>query len=294
MPSRNLSALRQISLSERYGFISAGIFLMVCGFYFFLVPADLVIGGVSGLGLVINRFVTIPIGLIVFITNIFLLILAYLFLGKKAFIRSVYGSLLYPLFLILFETFLTPLPIEDLFIASVFGGLLTGIGFGIVVRYGGTSGGSDIPIRLANKYLKLPLSLGVYLVDGLIIIIGAFTLGRADTALYALYALIAIFVVGRAADRMVIGSNTLKTVHIITSLPTLIKDEIFKRLDRGVTIVPIEGGYTQEKKTMLITVITRNEYYTLRDIVADKDAAAFVYASPATEIHGDFGKREDD
>ena len=294
MTSRRLNPLRQISFLERYGIITFGIFLMVCGFYFFLVPVDLVTGGVSGLGLILNRFITIPIGLIVFIANAFLLLLAYVLLGQKAFIRSLYGSLLYPAILIIFETFLNPLPITDLFIASVFAGLLIGVGFGIVIRYGGTSGGSDIPIRLLNKFLKVPLSSGVYIVDGLIIVAGAFTLGSSDTAIYALYALISVYVVGRAADRMVIGSNALKTVHIITKVPDLIKAAIFERLDRGVTLVPIEGGYSLEKKSMMITVITKNEYYTLRDIVAEIDAEAFVYASPATEIHGDFQKREDD
>jgi len=292
--SRRLNPLRQISFIERYGIITFGIFLMVSGFYFFLVPVDLVIGGVSGLGLILNRFISIPIGLTVFVANAFLLLLAYLLLGKKALIRSLYGSLLYPAILIMFETFLTPLPITDLFIASVFAGLLTGVGFGIVIRYGGTSGGSDIPISLLNKFFKVPLSSGVYLIDGLIIVLGAFTLGANGTIIYAFYALISVYVVGRAADRMVIGSNTLKTVHIITMVPDLIKHAIFERLDRGVTLVPIEGGYTKEKKSMMITVITRNEYSMLRDIVAEMDAGAFVYASPATEIHGDFQKREDD
>ena len=294
MNVRRLNPLRQISFLERYGMITLGIFLMVMGFYFFLVPVNLVTGGVSGLGLILNRFFTLPIGLIVFLANVLLLALAYLLLGKKAFIRSLYGSLLYPSILILFETFLDPLPITDLFIASVFSGLFIGVGFGMVVRYGGTSGGSDIPIRLMNKYFKIPLSSGVYLVDGLVIVLGALTLGSSDTAIYALYALISVYVVGRAADRMVIGSNALKTVHIITSIPDLIKEAIYERLDRGVTLVPIEGGYSKEKKSMMITVISRNEYSTLRDIVAEKDAAAFVYASPATEIHGDFQKREED
>ena len=294
MNTRRLNPLRQISFLERYGVITFGILMMVSGFYFFLVPVDLVTGGVSGLALVINRFITIPIGFIVFTANIILLTLAYFLLGKKALIRSLYGSLLYPLILIVFETFLAPLDITDLFIASVFGGLLTGIGFGIVVRYGGTSGGSDIPVKLANKLLKIPLSSSLYLVEGFIIAAGVFTISSNSATLYGLYALISVYVAGRSADRMVVGSNTLKTVHIITVIPEAIKDAIFERLDRGVTFVPIEGGYTKMKKTMIITVITRNEYSALRDIVAELDAEAFVYASPANEIHGDFQMREDD
>lgn len=289
---RELSPLRRIHGIERYGMITIGIFFMVAGFYYFLVPVDLVVGGVSGLGLIINRYTESSLAIWVVIFNVFLLTLGYFLLGKKAFFRSLYGSLLYPLFLFLFE-FTSPLNIDDYLIASVFGGVIVGAGFGLVVRYGGTSGGTDIPIKIIHKYFKLPLSTSVYLVEGGIILLGIFTLG-SQNIVYGLYALISIYVLGLATDRMVIGTNSLKTVHTITDFPSDIKNAIFERLERGVTVVPVEGGYTENKKTMLITVITKDEYYILRDLVAKIDPEAFVYASPATEIHGDFETRQED
>jgi len=265
---------------------------MVAGFYYFLVPVDLVVGGVSGLGLIINRFTESSLAVWVVVFNSVLLTLAFFLLGKKAFARSLYGSMLYPLFLFIFE-YTPSLNIDDYLIASIFGGVIVGIGFGLVVRYGGTSGGTDIPIKILHKYFKMPLSYAVYFVEGGIILMGILTLG-SQNIVYGLYALISIYVVGIATDKMVIGTNALKTVHTITDHPDAIKNAIFERLERGVTVVPVEGGYTQMKKTMLITVITKDEYYILRDLVATIDAEAFVYASPATEIHGDFESRQED
>ena len=287
-----LEPLRRIKSLERYAMITLGIFLMVAGFYYFLVPVDLVIGGASGIGLVLARFFDSGIALVVFVLNAGLLVMAYFLLGKKAFLRSLYGSLLYPGILFILELFPT-LALDDFVIASIFGGALVGVGFGIVVRYGGTSGGSDIPVKIVHKYFKIPLSVSVYIVDGGIILAGILT-ASGNEALYGLYSLISVFVLGRAADRMVIGSNTLKTVHTITEFPDLVKNEVFKQLDRGVTLVPVQGGYTTHDKTMLITVITKAEYYTLRNLVAKIDPNAFVYASPASEIHGDFEMRQED
>ena len=289
---RELGPLRRIKSIERYAMITLGIFLMVAGFYYFLVPVDLVIGGASGIGLILARFFDSGIALVVFILNVGLLVMAYFLLGKKSFLRSVYGSLVYPLILFLLELFPT-LNLDDFVIASIFGGALVGVGFGIVVKYGGTSGGSDIPVKIIHKYFKIPLSVSVYIVDGGIILAGILT-ASGNEALYGLYSLISVFVLGRAADRMVIGSNTLKTVHTITEFPEKIKNEVFKQLDRGVTLVPVEGGYTTHKKTMLITVITKAEYYALRNLVAKIDPNAFVYASPASEIHGDFEMRQEE
>ncbi len=93
---------------------------------------------------------------------------------------------------------------------------------------------------------------------------------------------------GKIADVVVIGSNQLKAVHIISAQPNRIKTLIYEQIHRGVSLVPAEGGYTGDAKTMIVTVITRDEYYTIRNIIAEADPEAFVFASPATEIQGDF------
>lgn len=286
--------LRTVNIYEQYAMITFGIILMTAGFYYFLIPADLVAGGVSGFALVMNRFFGWTISLVVFIANMFFLALGVLFLGKRVFLRSIYGSLLFPFVLFLFETFAPALNIEnDFILGAVFGGGLLGLGFGYVLKYGGTSGGTDIPIKILNKKLKLPISSGIYMIDGVIIALGVVAFYELHGMTTGLYALITMFIGGRVADTVVVGSSSKKAVQIITDYPNEIKQAVFASILRGITEVPIQGGYTNKKKTMLITVITKQEYYTLKNIVASIDPAAFLYVTPASEIHGDFEEREE-
>lgn len=292
---KHTEGLKLISFQRRYSMIGFGIFLMVAGFYYFILPINLVIGGVSGVGLLFSHFFDISIALIVLVLNVLLLLMAWGFLGFKSFYRSIYGSILFPLFLFLLEQF-SPVIImpDDLLIMTIFGGFIIGFGFGYVVKYGGTSGGTDIPIRILNKRLKMPLSLSIYVIDGLIIISGVIVFYQIHGIAYGLYALVAMVAAGKAADLVVVGTNTLKAVHIITDNPEPIKQAIFASIDRGVSMVKIQGGYSRLDKVMLLSVITRNEYYAVRNIVAELDPHAFVFASPATEIQGDFENRMED
>ncbi len=288
--------LKVVSKYERYIMISVGIIIMSLGFYFFIIPADLVVGGVTGLGLVLSTvFEGFPVSVFVLILNVFLLIIGLIFLGKKLFIRSIYGSLLFPLVLFLFETFLPVINIkDDLVLAVTFGGVLLGAGFGLVIKYGGTSGGTDIPIKILNKKFKMPISLSLYSIDGVIIFSGVLVFYSEYGITAGLYAIITMFIGGYVADMVIVGRNSKKAVQIITDFPTEIKEAIYELVYRGVTEVKIKGGYSNKDKTMLVTVITKQEYYFIRNIIARIDENAFVYVTPATEIHGDFKERESD
>lgn len=286
--------LRTVSVYEQYAMITLGIVLMVAGFYYFLIPADLVAGGVSGFGLVLNEMFGWTISFVVFLMNMFFLVLAFLLLGRKVFLRSIYGSILFPFVLFLFESFAPMLNIEnDFILGAVFGGGLLGLGFGYVLKYGGTSGGTDIPIKILNQRLKIPISTGIYMIDGFIIVLGVIAFYDIHGVTTGLYALITMFISGKVADMVVIGSDSKKAVQIITDHPKEIKQAVFASILRGITEVPIKGGYTNTEKTMLISVITKQEYYTLKNIVASIDPTAFLYVTQATEIHGDFEERDE-
>ncbi len=288
--------LKVVSKYERYIMISIGIIIMSLGFYYFILPADLVVGGVTGLGLVLTTtFEGFPVSVFVLVLNVILLFVGLIFLGKKLFVRSIYGSLLFPLVLFIMETFLPLIDIkEDLFLAVTFGGVLLGVGFGLVIKYGGTSGGTDIPIKILNKKLKMPISLAIYSIDGIIIFLGVLVFYSEYGITAGLYAIITMFISGYAADMVIVGRNSKKAVQIITDFPTEIKEAIYELLYRGVTEVKIRGGYSNKDKIMLVTVITKQEYYFIRNIIARIDENAFVYVTPATEIHGDFEERESD
>lgn len=288
--------LKVISMYERYSMITIGIIVMSLGFYYFILPANLVVGGVTGLGLVLaTTFDGFPISAFVFILNLFLLFTGLIFLGKKLFIRSIYGSLLFPLILFLMETFLPVINIKnDLVLSVTFGGVLLGAGFGLVIKYGGTSGGTDIPIKILNKKLKMPISLALYSTDGIVILLGVLVFYSEYGITAGLYAVITMFIGGKVADMVIVGSNSKKAVQIITDFPKEIKEAIYELVYRGVTEIKIRGGYSNKDKTMLVTVITKQEYYFIRNIIARIDENAFVYVTPATEIHGDFEERESD
>lgn len=287
--------IRTISPYERYLMITVGIILMVSGFYFFLIPADLVAGGVTGLGLIVDKVFGFKISIFVFIANTFLLLLGLVVLGKKVFLRSIYGSFLFPLVLFIFEELVPVFDLnDDLFLAIIFGGAMLGIGFGYVIKYGGTSGGTDIPIKILNKKLKLPLSVSVYIVDGVIVALGVIAFFSDYGFNSGLYAILAIYISGRAADLVILGNTSKTAVQIITDKPEVIKEAIYNTVFRGVTEVNIKGGYSKERKTMLVTVITKREYYVVRSIIAKLDPLAFVYVTQATEIQGDFVVREDE
>lgn len=287
--------LRRITKYEQYSMITVGIILMVVGFYYFLFPAELVAGGVSGLGLVFNKLYGIKLSYIVFAFNMVLLAFALIFLGKKVFIKSIYGSILFPITLYLFEILLPQIDIgNDYVLAVTFGGFFLGLGFGLVIKYGGTSGGTDIPIKILNKRLRLSLSASIYLVDGFIILLGVIVFYADYGIINGLYAIITMFISGKVADMVIVGSNSKKAVQIITDFPDEIKEAIYSAVYRGVSEVEIQGGYSKVKKIMLVTVITRAEYYLVRNIIARIDENAFVYVTPATEIQGDFEERESD
>lgn len=285
--------IRQITKYEQYIMITFGIVLMVSGFYFFLMPQDIVAGGVTGLGLVLNELFGFSISLVVFIFNAILLLLSLFVLGKKVFVRSIYGSLLFPAVLYIYELFVPQIDFaNDYVLAVIFGGGLLGLGFGLVLKYGGTSGGTDIPVKILNKKFGLSVSFSVYTVDGIIVLLGIFAFYAQNGFVGGLYALIAIFISGKVGDMVVVGGNSKKAMQIITDKPKEIKEAIFQSIIRGVTEMEIKGGYTNQSKTMLVTVITKQEYYIIRNIIAKIDEFAFVYVTPATEIHGDFYERE--
>lgn len=269
--------------------ISVGIILMVAGYYFFLIPVDLVAGGVTGLALVIHEMTGFTISYFVFIVNMFLLVLGLLVLGKKVFLRSIYGSILFPVVLYVFERFVPLLDMEnDFVIATIFGGALLGLGFGYVLKYGGTSGGTDIPIKIMKDKFHIPVSYSLYVVDGTVILLGVLVFYQDYGIVVGLYAILTMFISGKIADIVVVGSSTKKAVQIITTKKDEIKEAIYATIHRGVTEVEIKGGYTQLEKTMLVTVITKQEYYFIRNIIAQMDPEAFVYVTQATEIQGDF------
>jgi uncharacterized membrane-anchored protein YitT (DUF2179 family) len=275
----NPSALRD------YILIFLGAALQALSLRVFLVPARLASGGVSGLSQIINSYTGWPIGIMVLLGNIPLFILGWRFLGGRRFgFRTVFAIIIYALLVDVPLNFIPQHGITgDIVLNSLYGGVVSGIGLGLVYRGRGTSGGSDILARILGNWKGIPASQSYLMTDALIIFLAGISFSWEN----ALYALVMLYVSGIAAESVSQGSNVLRTGMIITTNPDTIKAEIFERLRRGVTIMDVKGGYTGQSKTILLCVVTRSEIPHLKALTRELDPKAFLIIGQAHEVRGE-------
>jgi uncharacterized membrane-anchored protein YitT (DUF2179 family) len=268
-----------------YLLITAGALLQALALRLFLVPAHLVNGGVSGLAQLINYYTGWPLGLMILLGNLPLFIIGWRLLGGPRFaFRTAYAVAAVAFltdFLVLFlpSTGLT----DDLALNALYGGLVSGVGYGLVYRGQGTSGGTDILARILQHWRGVSLSTSYLLTDALIM----FLAGLAFSWENALYALVMLYVSGLAAEGTTAGSNAVRTALIVTNQPGRVADLILHEMERGVTLLPARGGYTGEERTVLYTVVTRSEIVRIKALVRQADPAAFMVIGQAHEALGE-------
>lgn len=263
-----------------YVYIIFGSFLTAIAFQVFLLPNNIVSGGVSGLSIAANAMFGWSPSLFQYSLNIPLLVLCFVLLGKAAGYKTILGSLLLPFFLSFIGHF--PALTSDPLLAALFGGGLTGLGIGIVFRAKASTGGTSIIVQILYQFLHFQLGLSTIMVDGLVILI-ALLVFDVETVMYSL---IALFIVSRTIDLVQLGFNRNKNVFIISDNPQDIREEILHTMQRGVTNLGIRGGYGNTDKDMLMVVIQEREFTLLKETVLKADADAFVVAMPASEVLG--------
>ena len=273
------------SIIRDYLLIITGAFLQAISLRLFLVPAHLASGGVSGISQLLNHYTAWPIGLMVFIGNIPLFILGLRFLGGRRFAsRTAVAVITYSIFIDWLVLFL---PIhrltDDIFLNALYGAVVSGIGYGLVYRAQGTSGGSDILARILNHWRGIPMSQSYLMVDSLVILAAGLVFGWKE----ALYALITLYVSGIVAETVTEGGGMVRTALIVTSQPEAVSRQILDTLERGVTILPGTGAYTGVERPILYCVVTRSEIAQLKAIVHEADAQAFMVIGQAHEALGE-------
>ena len=272
-------------LVKEYSFIILGAFIQALAMRLFLIPGQLVSGGISGAAQIINFYTGWPIGLMVFVGNIPLFLLGWRFLGGARFaIRTALAIAAFS-FLTDFLAFFIPAQgiTQDNFLNALFGGVLLGIGLGLVYRGRGTSGGSDILGRILNSKFAIPISQSYLITDTIVVLASGFAFGWEK----ALYGLVVIYVSGLSAEMASEGSSIFRTAIIITSAPDAVICEITQTLERGVTILQGRGGYTGEERLVLYCVVTRSEVNQLKELVHEADPAAFMVIGTAHEALGE-------
>ena len=262
--------------------ITGGVFFVALGLVFFLLPNQIAAGGVSGLAIIIYYWLRFPMGLTMLILNIPIFIIGLKVLGISLVTRSIYAIFLLSFFVELLQPVAPPLT-ADLLLASIYGGVLIGLGLGIIFRFRGTTGGTDMSARLVNYYSNLTAGQALLIIDGIIVIIA----GLYFNIEVALYAIVTIFIVSKTIDIVQEGPYVSRMFFIISKEADLIKKKIIEELDRGLTVFEGAGGYTGEKRKVLVCIIARSEVSRLKKLVSELDAGAFVIITSAHEVLGE-------
>ncbi|MBM4426749.1 MAG: YitT family protein [Chloroflexi bacterium] len=276
-----------------YSFIILSSLIQAVSLRLFFVPANLASGGVSGISQLINHFTDWPIGLMVFIGNVPLFLLGWRFLGGTKFAaRTAIAIASYALFtdlLVKIPAFMeySQILIDDLqgdiFLSSLYGAIVSGVGYGMVYRARGTSGGSDILARILNHWKGVSMTQSYLIVDTAVILSAGFVFGWKE----ALYAMIALYVSGLVAETVLEGGGTSRTAMIITSKAEEVSTRVMDELERGITYLEGRGGYTGNSRPVLYCVVNRAEIASLKAIVHETDPEAFMVIGVAHEALGE-------
>lgn len=271
---------------KRCGMLFFGAILYAVGLEIFLVPNQIIDGGVVGISIMLSHITGVSLSLFVVLLNLPFLYLGYKQIGKSFTLSTLFAivSLSY------WISFFKPIPelTNDLFLVAIFGGIVVGIGVGIIIRYGGSLDGTEIVAIILDK--RTGFSVGE-----IVMVFNIFILGTAGIIFgwdKAMYSLVAYFVAFKVIDITIEGLDESKGVIIVTDYPDEIADALMARLGRGVTILHGEGGYSGEPKKVLYSVITRLEIAKFKSIIYEKDENAFVTISDVHDVLGGKTKKK--
>lgn len=270
---------------KEYFMIFAGSLFYAAGFQIFLYRNDIITGGVTGIAMIINLISHLPVGILVIIMNIPLFIMARMSFGRRSTIASLICMTVSSLMIDAIALYSIDLGNVDMMVSSIYGGLLMGIGLGVVYLTGATTGGVDIMAKfLRSKWQHINLGTIILILDIVVIVVFAISFKKVESALYAL---IAMFINATVVDVVLYGLKSSKACYIISEKSDTIKQRLLDELDRGVTVLLGEGGYTGERKDILLCTINKRQISQVRSIIKQEDSAAFVMVSDVRDVFGD-------
>lgn len=271
--------------------VLVGNVLMSIGVGAFILPAGLMIGGATGIGLIVSHYWGIPVSSLVAVYNAVMFLIGAVFLGKHFAATTLISSFLFPFLLGQIEAVVQSPLTSDLLLSVILGGVLSGLGIGIVIRAGSSTGGNDIPMLLLNKKLGVPISAAMYSLDFIILCLQL----PYSSLEIALYSIVLIATYSIMADKAsTLGKGRIQ-VRIISSEHKKISRAIQEQIDRGVTLYRIEGGYTSQESCEVMTVVSGRELNRLNRLIMEIDPQAFIMIAHINEVRGrgfSFGKRE--
>ena len=258
------------SIISKVFFIIIGATLYSVGLEIFLIPNHLIDGGVVGVSIMANHFIYVPLGILTFILNIPFFIIGYKQIGKTFAFSTTFSVICYSIGV----SILKPIPgiTQDILLASVFGGIIVGLGIGIIIRSGGSTDGTEVVAIILDKRINFSLGEIIMFFNFFILTTAGFIFGWDR----AMYSLIAYFIAIKVIDVVVDGIDESKAVIIISDNHKDISQAIMDRLGRGITFLDGKGGYKGENKNVIYVVISRLEISKLKIIVKDFDEDALI------------------
>jgi len=266
----------------KYLIVIVGSFVIAFAFNAFLVPHEILSSGISGIAILLGIITPFDTGILNLIMNVPLLILGYYKLGKEITLNTLVCVLSLSIFLYI-------IPAEsisnNILLSAIFGGAIGGVGIGIIMKYSGTSGGMDIIAIIISRSSNFSVGLLLTGMNSVIVLIS----GAVFSWEIALYTLLSIYLTGKAIDTIYTNHEKL-TMQIITTAGEPIRQELLASIYRGVTVTEGYGGYTLEKKHILMMVVTRYETMQIKQIVRKHDEHAFINIVETVEVDGHFAQ----
>lgn len=270
---------------RRFIIINLGLFIMAVGLYLFLVPANLAVGGVTGLAMVIQTVIpSVNLGLLMAVFNVILLTIAFIFIGKEFGGYTIYCSVALSFFIGIFEVLI---PLEqaitnDLLLNLIFGIAIQGVGMSLVFYENASTGGTDIVAKILNKFFGMRIGFALFLSDSIITLLAGMAFGIE----LGLYAFLGILFNGLVIDKVIAGFDTRVHALIISDGIEEISEYIKRDLDRGFTYLSAVGGYSKKEKQVLSVVLSKREYLALRKYINENRQDAFLIVDFVHEVIG--------
>ena len=262
--------------------ITIGCLILAFSVSVFVLPFNILSGGVAGLAVALNFLIDVDPTIIINVSMLILFVIGTIFLGRKFALSTFITTILYPLMIILINSFEIVVDIDP-FLASLYAGLMGGAGVGLVFKAGASTGGMDIPPLIINKYTGIKLSTLILIIDAITVFLGIISYGLAAV----LIGFIAVWGTSFAIDKVLtFGAERAKAIYVISDKINEINDMVQNTILRGTTILQAKGGYTREDKEVLLVVLTGNQYPNFMRLVNEIDKQAFMIIQDANEVHG--------
>lgn len=249
----------------------------------FLFPSELLTGGTTGIALVVNYFWDIPISGFVLVFNVLMLVIGWFVIGKSFAVTTLASTFCFPIMLEFVERLLGDVVLtNDLLLCTVFSGLGVGISLGVVLRDGASTGGMDIPPLVLQKTLRIPVSVGMYFFDFMILLLQALIRPMENI----LYGILLVLIYTIVLDKMLLLGSTRTELKIVSSKSAELCEAIQKQIDRGVTLLNGEGGYLHEEMQLVLSIISNRELIKVEKLVHEIDPECFMIVSRVSEVKG--------